>query len=210
MLNDICDVCKERKTVHTNRKTGKKICITCYRNDPSNHEKCSVCGNMGRVAVRHLNRDAVCDTCRGKARKKDKSKHEKCSVCGSVRFVAKRNEAGEAICNVCNNILLIKDPSKHKKCSVCGKKKHVEKDKNGIARCRTCKNVARYHNTSKHENCSKCGEVKPVATRDKNGKAICPMCWRRNKVGRCTKCKKRNVIKADGLCHTCYKRQHNT
>ncbi len=205
MLNNVCDVCKESKTVHTNRKTGKKICISCYRKDPSNHEKCSVCGNMGRVAIRHINGDVICDTCRSKARRKDRSKHEKCSICERVKFVAKRNEAGEAICEVCNKVLIGKDTTKHGICFVCKKEKNVEKNKNGLAVCKSCKNKAYYHNPSKHKKCSKCGEVKPVAKRDKNNEPICPMCWRRSKVGRCTSCRKKNVIKAKGLCHTCFK-----
>ena len=209
MLNDICDICKEHKTVHTNRETGKNVCDSCRRKDPSKHEKCSKCGSVGRVAVRHLNRDAICDTCRGIARKKDKSKHEKCSACEKVRYVAIRNEDGGAICNGCHNKTVLKDLSKYEKCSVCGKKKYVEKDKNGVRRCRGCKNKARYHNLSKHKKCSKCGDIKPVASRDKKGKAICPMCWRRSKVSRCTRCKKKNVIKAEGLCHSCYK-SYNT
>lgn len=62
-MEGICSVCKEHKTLHHNRKTGKLICHNCYRKDPSTHEECSKCGKVKPVGMRTESGKLICHNC---------------------------------------------------------------------------------------------------------------------------------------------------
>jgi len=84
-MKGICSVCKERKLVHRNRKTGKRICHNCYQmasyRDPSMHEKCSKCEEVKPVAMRTKAGKPICPACY------QQNRVGRCTNCGQDKVI---------------------------------------------------------------------------------------------------------------------------
>ena len=123
-MKGTCDTCRQSRTVHKDRNTGKAICTRChgtarYR-DSSTHEKCFVCDKVKAVGVRNETGKAICMNCCATARRRDSSTHEQCFVCDRVKAVVTRNEDGKAICESCHR------RGKINKCAECEKTKVIQ------------------------------------------------------------------------------------
>lgn len=161
-MQDICEVCKQKKTVHKNRQTGQVICRNCLC------EKCSECGKLKPVKRRGIN-GPICRNCARRASYRDISKYEKCYKCGKVKPVAGRSNDKEPICHSCNNKQRRHDSSKYEECVECDSFKPVAaRDASGGAICKVC-----YQN-SKIGVCVECKEVKVI-----QAKGCCRACYKR-------------------------------
>jgi len=80
-VKGICDVCRKRRTVHRNRRSGKAICPNCYRKDPSTHQKCFECGEVKPVKARNETGKAICNNCY------QRSKVGKCTECKKTKVI---------------------------------------------------------------------------------------------------------------------------
>ncbi len=88
-------------------------------------------------------------------------------------------------------------------CPACGRVIPLVKPRDGLRLCRNC--VAK----SRAEPCSRCGAVREAATRDEQGRPVCPSCLISDPANQetCTVCSRRRPVSvraADGpVCPTC-------
>lgn len=188
-----CPECKRKNVRHY----AKGLCNKCYRkNKPK--EKCSSCGEKGRVEKRGKNGEAICAKCYEKDYY-EKPK-EKCFICGETNIIKKRGNNGRAICPKCyeHPLRICDDCGKRKpaaknlnnnkylcincykeKCIECGEigKPHIRKKEGAI--CEKCYNKNHYKKPK--EKCLICEEIKEVKKRSNNGKPICNKCYVKEK-----------------------------
>ena len=106
IMEGICSVCEKQKKVHRNCFSGKLVCWSCKRKDPSTHKKCSRCGQIRPVQTRlgvpiRGWGTPLCPNCYETARRQNPSTHRRCAKCGKTAPVAKRTDSGEPICVYC-------------------------------------------------------------------------------------------------------------
>ena len=119
-MKGTCSICKQHKTVHKNRKTGKLICHACYKREiyEQPKEQCSICHKVKPVGCRIENGQPVCPACYRR-----EINVAKCSICHKVKPVACRTEDSQPVCQACYQREFYKPPKEQ--CSICNKVKPV-------------------------------------------------------------------------------------
>lgn len=208
-MQKTCSICGKEKNIQWNRKQKAHVCINCLasirRNDPSTHEPCVECGDLGVVAKRNLDGSSICPKCYERQRRRNCKKHEVCVRCGQKKLVDTRTSQGP-ICQACR----MSDPANQENCAICGLTKRLGRRKeDGQAVCINCYGKERRKDTSRFKTCPHCGKFAlPVGQKD--GSFLCEACHNKKPcfLEKCSGCgKKRRVSKRlskeKALCSHC-------
>lgn len=101
-----CERCKKETRAYIKLRTGKKICLSCWKRDASRNKKnypkgiCEECGKLRRIGWRNPEKKKICYTCYLKA--KGEYKRKECPICGKERILLNRDPiTQEPCCSTC-------------------------------------------------------------------------------------------------------------
>lgn len=128
-MKGVCDKCGQLgQLINTsNGATGKNICSTCYRDDPTHHEECVRCHEKRPAAERLPDGRARCASCYNHCRRQLKYKrlgYANCSWCG--RYRKTRGPMNLRLCKSCRK--------KQRGCRECGEPGSIH----ARGRCHAC------------------------------------------------------------------------
>ncbi len=177
-----CSRCQRRTDVASRTAGGDPVCVNCFRTDIANHEQCTGCGRLRRIAHRDHER-LLCHRCW-------RAPIVTCSVCGRDK-PCYFSTTDRARCENCSRQL------RRIPCSQCGKQRPVwTRTADDQPLCNSC--------GRRRERCAACDNMRTVAARLPTG-PHCSTCYRKHPASfqPCDECGVVEHLYHHGLCIRC-------
>ena len=184
---EACSRCQQPAQVASRTAAGEPVCSKCFRADPANHDRCTICG---RTRPGHPREDGSL-----RCRRCYRPPLATCTLCGREKpcYLA---SSGMPRCENCSRQM------RRVCCAGCGRDRAVwARTAGGRPLCGSC--------SRQRVPCTGCGNTRTVAARLPAG-PLCSTCYRKHPASfqPCTECGTTERLYHHGLCTRCACRQH--